>query len=525
MAKSSPQSQAAAIDAPIDGWDAYSSLDAMPPSAAIVLDNWIPGAGSCSTRKGNILYCDLGTGLPVETIAGLQDAALSKLIAASDGGVWDITDGLAITPIAATGTYQNDRWQTENFRKATENGILIMCNGQDVAQIYNGASLTDISTAGTDVALSLTADFIGCLSFKGRVYYWKDNDNAFYFTQAGSYQGVFKKFDLGSFARGGKLVFAMSWTQQDAGLGSDDFLVFVLSTGEVLIYQGDDPESAGYFEQIGRYQTAEPLSIRGYCNYGSDAIIMTKDGYVALSTIVQQGRVSDVSAFSRLIHNAINNRTKGSISSFGWDVVNYQKDGLMIFNVPVDYITYEQHVMNTVTQKWCRFKGWDTPCMKVHNEALYAGTLDGNVVSLLVSASDRGEPIQFTALTAFNYMGDPGTKKHLTAAQVLSTMARPGEIQIQGYADYEVPDIVPILIPSSYVSSSWAINPPSPPSVEGSYWDQDYWSSEGAYITTKGWQNVSAYGYAVALLIRMAKVNESIIWRSTGLRFHMTGAQ
>ena len=357
------------------------------------------------------------------------------------------------------------------------------------------------------------------------MYYWLDNDNAFYFTQAGSYQGVFKKFDLGSFSRGGKLVFMMSWTQQDAGLGSDDFLVFVFSTGEMLVYQGDDPESAGFFEQIGRYQTAEPMGIRGFCNYGSDAIIMTRDGYVALSTIVQQGRLSDVPAFSRMIHNAVDSVTSQNAPTFGWDVVNFQREGLMLFNVPIDGITYQQHVYNTITGKWCRFKGWNFPCMTVSRERLYAGTLDGKVVTLLESASDRGEPIQFTCLYAFNYFGDAGVRKHVTAAQILSTQTRPGLIQLTGYADYEVPEIVPIFIPPSYVASSWSINPPSPPNIEGSYWDQDYWSSEGTYLTTKGWQNVSAYGYSCALLVRMAKVNESIIWRSTGIRFHMCGSQ
>ena len=297
------QSKVISIDAPVEGWDAYHGLDNMPITAAIVLDNLIPQAGSVKTREGHTQYVDLGTDAPVETVAGFTSGSADKLVAASDGGIFDITDFQNVITVAASGTYSNDRWQTENFRKADETGALIMCNGVDAAQVYDGtslAALADTNTVGTD--------FIGCLSYKGRMYYWKDNDNSFFYSQAGSYQGDLQEWDLGGFTkRGGKLVLMSTWTQQDSGDGKDDFLVIVFSTGETLIYQGDDPDN--YFEFVGRYFMAEPLSIRGSTGYGSDLIVLTRDGYVNLTSIIQQGRSSDIPQFSRLIHNAIKHRT------------------------------------------------------------------------------------------------------------------------------------------------------------------------------------------------------------------------
>ena len=155
MPRDTPQSQTIAIDAPIEGWDAFSSLDSMPPTAAIILDNWIPGAGSCETRKGNVLYCTIGTG-PVETIASLTSASATKLVAATGGGLFDITDQQNPITLKALLTYANSRWQTENFRKADESGVLILCNGSDSTQIFNGTTVTTISTSGTDVGLNLT---------------------------------------------------------------------------------------------------------------------------------------------------------------------------------------------------------------------------------------------------------------------------------------------------------------------------------------------------------------------------------
>jgi hypothetical protein len=621
----------------------------MPPTAAVILDNLVPGPGRVDTREGFLEYYDLGTGVPCETVASLDSAKQSALIAASGGGIWDITDtsvGLkakVVNELAAPGTFTVDRWQHKNFRKADEEGILILCNGTDDAQavhntadeglppvfelkelIFNDASepwvapytrlasddLTEplndgewvlngaenrlrvnwddndainhrsqlnigknslftfvdeldptkitkcfVTAAQTEIVPSeyteypvtvvhenggatvglvqtnsvqagLEGDFIGVEVFKGRCYYWRDEDDAFYYTAAGAYQGEVSRFPLGAFVqRGGKLVMVTTWTQQDSGDGRDDFLVFIFSTGEILTYQGDDPGGIGFFEMVGRYYCAEPLSIRGRDKYGNDVIIMTKDGYIGLSSIIQQGRTSDVPQFSRLIHAAIVKQTALRGTLYGWDCTLFAKKGLMIFNVPMSADTYHQHVLNTVTQRWCRFKGINVNCFDVHNERLYGGTNDGRVLALLEGTSDEGEPIEFDCLYAFNYLGDPGNHKHITAAQVLTTHSAPEFIQLHGYADFDVPVLTPVDYPPIDEVGTWSIPPAQPAQEVGSYWDEHYWAVGEAQKTYKGWQNCSGFGYAVALLVRFAKLNEPVVWRSTTIRFHRAGPQ
>ena len=75
-------SKVVSIDAPIDGWNAFDSVDNMPPTSAIILDNLIPSAGTVNTRKGTTLFADTGTSLPVETLASLDTDTTSLLIAA-----------------------------------------------------------------------------------------------------------------------------------------------------------------------------------------------------------------------------------------------------------------------------------------------------------------------------------------------------------------------------------------------------------------------------------------------------------
>ena len=542
------QSKAISIDAPIEGWDAYHSLDNMPPTAAVILNNIIPDVGSVKTREGHILFTELpGVTGQVQTVASLDNEAGSILVACGDGGIWRIDDtpvevsAQVVENLAPLGTFTVDKWQTENFRKADESGIMVMCNGVDTPQIVYeqtpGAAdwaIKDIVTTGTQPPLAYPDDdppvpfeptFIGCLSYKGRMYYWEDNDNAFYYTQAGSYQGEFRKFDLGSFAqRGGKIVLLTTWTQQDSGDGKDDFFVAVFSTGEVIVYQGDDPDTVGYWEFVGRYVTAEPLSIRGVTQYGADTILMTQDGYIALSTLIQQGRISDVPAFSRLITDAIKQRTQFFGEAYGWDVELHAKKGLMLFNVPLGPATFEQHVINTVTQRWCKFVDWPINCLEVHDERLFAGSEEGRVLALLETTADNGDQINFTALPAFNYLDNPGYQKHLTACQIQSTHPSPSYYEVSGHADFNFPTLTVPSLPPGSGHGTWSIEPATPPQSLGSFWDEDYWAPS-TLITTQGWQNVSAYGFAVTVLVQFALVNDTVEWRSTNLRYHVAGAQ
>jgi hypothetical protein len=175
--------------------------------------------------------------------------------------------------------------------------------------------------------------------------------------------------------------------------------------------------------------------------------------------------------------------------------------------------------------RWCRFKGFNVQCLEIHNERLFGGAPDGKVYALLETTSDNGGPIDFTCLYAFNYLGMPGNNKHMSAAQVLTTHSAPEYIELTGYADFDVPVLTPLKLPSGASVGSWSIPPATPAQSLGSYWDEDYWGRGGDAFTYKGWQNVSAFGYSVSLLVRFAKLNERVSWRSTTIRFNGAGSQ
>lgn len=499
---------AVGIDAPVGGLNAFNSVDDMPPTDAIVLDNWVPRAGFCASRPGCIPQSD-DLGGPVETLVSYKGTGTSqRLVAGANAQLIDITLGGAGTVLGSG--YANDRWQTAHI-----NDRLILVNGADPELAYDGTTLTPLDYTGSNPPIT-PGEFIGVTTFKGRAYYWKESGQSFWYAQAGSYQGELNEFDMGSVLQlGGNVKMMFSWTL-DSGTGPDDIMCIVTDTGELILYQGDDPGNVGFWEQVGRFEIPDPLSIRGQMKYGSDVIIMTISGYVNLTTVLKEDQVSDYPAFSRKIARLVFEVGDQYGQYFGHDCL-LSDEGLMIFNVPNSDTESFQYVRNSATGNWTRFTGWDMKSMALHLDDVYWGGADG-VVRRVFGFNDCGDPIRLTALPAYHYFDDPGNQKQITAAQVLSTHPDPKLINIEGFADFEIPELPNLSTPpGSTTGVLW----------DTELWDTVVWSRSGGITapTTKGWQNVAAFGYAVTCSVRMSIATQEVIWRQTGIRYRNAGAQ
>lgn len=488
-------------DAPTAGWDAFSSLDQMAPNAAIELINWIPEAGYVRSRGG---YSSHGTGLgdEVETLAVFNDGASSKLIAGANSNLWDVTSAGAGSSIGSG--YTNDRWQT-----ITSHGRLLLVNGADTPLEYDGTTLSTMTITGSGLTSS---DLIGLMTHKGRVFYFEDDAQSFWYCAASSYKGAVSEFNLGPFvSRGGKLIQMFSWSL-DGGAGSDDVAVFVFSSGEVLIYQGSDPGNANDWYLQGRYQMGEPLGKRGFARFGADVIMATKDGYDTIND--GRGRAQgQIPEFSARIIRAAKEAAQIYGDNFGWQVTYYPKGNLIIFNVPVaEGKTYEQHVMNTNTQAWCRFQNLPARCWVVFNDQLYFG---GDEVVYLADTgtSDGGSSITCTCQTPFFHYQNNQARKRVSAVNVVSTFQSPSFMTIDVATDYQTPDLSSLAEPPLDESSAW----------DTSDWDVATWGNEVGRVVT-AWRMVSGqFGQAHSLNIRLQTTSEQIRWYSTELQFETGG--
>ncbi|MGB1373833.1 MAG: hypothetical protein ACPG6R_11980, partial [Aequoribacter sp.] len=259
-----------AIPSPVGGWNARDSYADMPPTDAVLLENWFPSEGAVNLRKG---YSNHQTGLGdwVETLMVYHNGTTEQLLAAADGNIRNVTSG---TTSLASGFSEN-KWQY-----ATLGGTMGLVNGTDAPRTYDGSTLGTMTLTGPTAA-----NVIGVAVHGSRSYFWEDDSQSFWYSALNTMGGTVTEFDLGNVANiAGELVEVTNWTH-DGGDGADDYLVFLFSEGDVLIYQGTDPGSAADFAKIGAYRIAQPLGRRCAMSLGGDVVLMTTDGYVLLSEV------------------------------------------------------------------------------------------------------------------------------------------------------------------------------------------------------------------------------------------------
>jgi hypothetical protein len=461
------------VPAPVGGWNASSSYDGMKPTDAITLDNWFPTTDSVVTRGG---YTQHATSLSddVETLIEFAPiTGTNKLIAASGAVVYDATSA---SPSTLASSFTSAQWQSMQ-----KNGLLIMVNGADAPQSYDGSTFTAATISGSGLTVTNLIDC--CVFFNRGWYVEKDTLNAWY-SAADAVAGALTKFPLANIvSAGGFLKSIYTWSRDD-GDGADDLIVFLISTGETLVYQGDP---GGTFAIVGRWFLPKPLSIRCGINYQSDLWLITEGGIVSLSDVVRFGT-------DKAVDKSINYKIKDAFRSvgklygarFGWEAVYYPAQEMVIFNVPSG-TGYVQYVVNVITGAWCSFSGMSAFCWSVFNNDLYFGgsTIvykadDGN--------DDDGSNIECNAIQAFVYLSQ-AQKTQVTMVQPSVKLNGLLNDNISVGSDFEVGAVPSSPIVTQTPSAAW-----------GSPWGTA-WSSEGAiedrFVAVGNW----GYNHSIRFLL------------------------
>lgn len=504
----------ASIQAPVGGWNARDSYDDMAPEDAVIMSNLIPRSGYVESRKGTTEYADLGPDLLPSGIATLIPYQNTKFLAAYSTAIYDITDGTV--PVALT----HPSLGSPQFQYSAFQDKIILTNAVDVAIAYDGSTLTDLVLTGH------AGTWWGCNTFKGRMYYWDTDARSFWYTKAGGYQGTVTEFDLSTQTQtGGTLVMMLTWTL-DAGDGVDDLAVFVFSTGETLVYQGDDPSNFLRWSSTGRFQIGEPLGIRAHQKVGGTEIILTKDGYVDLAEALKSGRYSEESIYSNKIIRAAKDAARSWGSLFGWECLLYPAGNLFIVNVPRSgwastntagtkwAIQSEQHVRNTSTGSWCKFEGWQAATFCVWQDKLYFA--QGEKVYLAdVASDDNGNPISITCVPAFNYLGSRSRQKLVTAASHVTNFQNPEYLVKDGMQDFDISFVNNVPLSSYGGVAKWNV----------SKWNVSKWAIGNNQLnnTTKSWTDVYAQGNAVTVSLRALIFGTPFIWYSSTYLYRNVG--
>ena len=195
MLQALPQSRrfavkAAAVPAPVGGLNSRDSIDAMPPTDAIVMSNFFPSVEKVTLRDGFTQCCTgIGTG-DVETLVEHNAGANRQLLAiGSDGVLYQIDSGTAVSK--KTGL-ANGRAESVEF-----NGLTIFVpSGANVPFSWNGSSASDLSITLSDSTNANTLP--GVHAYKNRLYYFTGTDQNFYYSATvDTHEGNFTKFPVG----------------------------------------------------------------------------------------------------------------------------------------------------------------------------------------------------------------------------------------------------------------------------------------------------------------------------------------
>lgn len=487
-------SQGVPLPAPTGGWDAISPLANMPADRAIQLDNWVPRPGWIEPRNGfiqrNANVGGIGVRVPVQTVMAYNGFnQVNKLFAVAGGNIYDVTTiGAAVAGPAVS----NNRLQWIQFSNASYTQYIIAVNGVDAPFLFDGTTWTSDVITGTGVTQS---SFIQVASHKGRLWFVQANStNPVYMDTVGAISGSATVFPLGQLmTKGGYVVAIGTWTV-DTRQNVDEYIAFITSRGQVIVYAGTDPSTANTWSLVGSYNIGRPIGARCFSRISGDLLIITMDGVVGMSEMLSTDRAAaNRVSLTSVIMNQMALAARQWGTNFGWEVMEYAKSELSILNVPIAENSQQvQYVMNTLTGAWCQFIGIDANCWVVDaNDNIYFGDNRGNFCQWDVGSGDNGLPIVCTAKGAYNAFGNAPQLKRYTLLQTLITTTGLPIPSVGIDVDFKGNGILSTEEPFAPVSPLWnQVN-----------WNQFSWPSSVA--TTDNWISVNGMGHYVSVITQV----------------------
>jgi hypothetical protein len=136
------------VPAPTGGLNTRDNQATMEIIDSITMKNVIPDGSKVKSRNG---YTSFATNLSsdVETILEYNSSDTRRMIACSGENVYNATAGGDIGSSTIGTGFTNARWQGLNFR-----GTLVMVNGEDAPQGYNGSTLGALTISGSGLTVS-----------------------------------------------------------------------------------------------------------------------------------------------------------------------------------------------------------------------------------------------------------------------------------------------------------------------------------------------------------------------------------
>lgn len=489
---------------PVAGWNTRDPLTAMRPEYARVLENFYPTPSAITLRMGCESWRNTG-----KVSSFVQwNGATSKLFTSTAGGFVDVTARYGNnTPVFAAP--QAD-WSYCNM--STIGGqFMVAVSGYSDVILYDGTTWKKLNSLSTPAITGVQASQLShCAVLRNRIWFVQKNSLDAWYLPAGQIAGELTKFPLGNFfSRGGYLVSCASWTLDD-GKGNQELSVFVSSVGEVAVYSGTDPSTAGSWTLVGVFYVGAPLGKHCFAKFGGDLLLLCQTGLFPLSKAVQSSTINYSQALTAKIDPTFSESAGKWGNLPGWGITVFPKGSALLVNVPTSNGVVWQYVMNTLTGAWCKFTGWEAAAFTVFKSDLWMGDSTG-VAKAWSTYQDRGQPITAVCRQAFTTMvhagfRNPGVRKRVQMIRPLLTVDGTISAKIGLDTDYLENTQGSVVNLSSALGSLWGT----------AIWGAAKWGS-GA-LTKREWHStLSRDFFSAGIFLSVSSPGASFTWAGTDL--------
>jgi hypothetical protein len=401
-----------------------------------------------------------------------------------------------------------DIWSWIPFSNLGENFVCAVSdlNGYYTYDATNEWVLQNANVTGPAGFDPLDLDYI--TSWKRRLWFVPANSTKAYYLPVNEIVGVVKEFDFGPYMRqGGEIKQIVSWTR-DGGDGIDDFLIVLGSQGDVIVYQGTDPENSDTFAMVGIWDLGSlPAGRRLAIKSGGDLKVLCEIGLIDLSVLFSGAvNLASKDSLGYPVQTALAGAVNHTLNSEQWEVHYYPQEELFLVKEPNTSLL-------TDPQMWAagvHSRGWgnlnDLPqqTLGVFENDLYGSDTLGNVYQLLIGNVDNldfaGVAVEITGRlqTGFSNFGVPSLKKFHLIQPTFQASVAPA-VQIRMYTEFNFS-----VIPGA---------PGFAQPTDGAQWDVDDWDASlwaGQEGTFQAWAGVDGIGFFGSLAMNVRGIGGTI---------------
>jgi hypothetical protein len=533
--------QVTVMPAPTKGIDARAPTGNMPSDVCIYTYNLMPAEYGMLLRAGYREWCiglDLGASTGVGTLipfsgvlAGGED---DRIFAVTNEAIWDVTTFDApvnkyTMPVTQAGSGHG---VFAHYIDQGGDDFLFYADGLNGLLQYNGLSAAvnpDTWAPATGINGPILATVVFVVVHKQRMWLLEEGKSSAWYLPINAAQGDATEFFFGGkFPHGGRSYAIYNWSI-DGGKGIDDLMVVISSSGDCIVYEGEDPSAAETWKIRGTYYIGDmPAGRRVGSEYSGDLYLLSSFGLISMSDLIRGVDTQNPSetSLSFRVARPLREQIKAKKTLLGWEPIFLPAIGQLLILIPqADSESWVQYNLTLSTEGWGFWRGVPMTSVGDWQGTIYFGdrdskvhvmdtTRDGMTITPPAEPAVNGQPIDFSLLSSYQNLGAPGLHK-------MVQMVRPDfygnaapAYTVKVLYDYDFQEPTAVVQDDEVIGNDvW----------DGALWDIAVWTTiEGQSFGSLQLAGTSGIGRSVAIAMRgssgaaLRLITWDIMWKVGG---------